>query len=77
MACFELAIEDEGGEREFLFWEAERGAKEDLGRPVPGQSHEAGLFRGNGRWLRRGKRPASIQRASGVFAVRLGCLRAA
>jgi hypothetical protein len=32
---FELATDDEGGEGEFLFWEAERGAKEDLGRPAP------------------------------------------
>ena len=34
MAGFELAIEDNGGKGEFLFWEAELGAKEDLGRPV-------------------------------------------
>ena len=27
-----------------LFWEAERGAKEDLGRPAPGQGHEAHAF---------------------------------
>jgi hypothetical protein len=32
VAGFELATEDEGGEGEFLFWQAERGAKEDLGR---------------------------------------------
>jgi hypothetical protein len=30
VAGFELATEDEGGEGEFLFWEAERGAKEIL-----------------------------------------------
>jgi hypothetical protein len=26
---------------ELLFWEAELGAEEDLGRPAPGQGHEA------------------------------------
>jgi len=41
---FELAIEDNGGKGEFLFWEAELGAKENLGRPAPGQSHEAQAF---------------------------------
>ena len=35
---FELAIEDDGGEGEFLSWQAELGAKEDLGWPAPGQS---------------------------------------
>jgi hypothetical protein len=44
VAGFELATEDEGGIGEFLFWEAERGAKEDLGRPAPGQGHEAHTF---------------------------------
>ena len=34
MAGFELATEDEGGIGEFLFWQAERGAKEDFGRPA-------------------------------------------
>jgi hypothetical protein len=29
---FELAIEEEGGEGELLFWEAELGAEKDLGR---------------------------------------------
>lgn len=38
---FELAVEDEGGIGEFLFGQAELGAKEYLGRPAPGQSHEA------------------------------------
>ena len=41
VAGFELALEDEGGEGELLFWEAELGAEEDLGLPAPGQSHEA------------------------------------
>ena len=41
---FELAIEDNGGEGEFLFGEAELGAKEDLGRPAPGKGHEAHAF---------------------------------
>ncbi len=36
VAGFELATEDEGWEGEFLFWQAERGAKEYLGRPAPG-----------------------------------------
>jgi len=31
LAGFELAIEDNGGKGEFLFGEAELGAKEDLG----------------------------------------------
>ena len=41
VADFELAVEDESGEREFLSWQAELGAKEYLGWPAPGQSHEA------------------------------------
>ena len=44
MPGFELAIEDDGGEGEFLFWEAELGAKENLGRPAPGERHEAHAF---------------------------------
>ena len=32
------------GKGEFLFWQAERGAKEDLGRPAPGEGHEAHSF---------------------------------
>ncbi len=32
------------GEGEFLFWQAERGTKENLGRPAPGQGHEAHTF---------------------------------
>ena len=36
---FELAIEDEGGIGESFSREAEGGAKEDLGRPAPGQRH--------------------------------------
>ena len=32
---FELAVEDNGGIGEFLSWQAELGAKEDLGWPVP------------------------------------------
>jgi hypothetical protein len=43
-AGFELATEDEGGEGELLFWQTELGAKEDLGRPAPGQGHEAHAF---------------------------------
>jgi hypothetical protein len=35
---FELAIEDDGGIGEFLLWQAELGAKEDLGWPPPGES---------------------------------------
>ena len=31
---FELAIEDNGGIGEFLSWQAELGAKEDLGWPA-------------------------------------------
>jgi hypothetical protein len=44
LAGFELAVEDNGGKWEFLFGEAEGGAKEDLGRPAPGQGHEAHAF---------------------------------
>jgi hypothetical protein len=39
-----LAVEEEGGIGEFLPREAEGGAKEDLGRPAPGQGHEAHAF---------------------------------
>jgi hypothetical protein len=35
---FELAIEDDGEIGEFLSWQAELGAKEDLGWPAPGES---------------------------------------
>ena len=35
VAGFELAIEDEGGEGEFLGRQTEAGAKEDFGRPAP------------------------------------------
>jgi hypothetical protein len=38
---FELAVKDNGGVGEFFFWQAELGAKEDLGRPELGQSHQA------------------------------------
>jgi hypothetical protein len=38
---FELALKDEGGIGEFLSCQAELGAKEDLGRPESGQSHQA------------------------------------
>jgi hypothetical protein len=41
---FELAIKDNGWIGEFLPREAEGGAKEDLGRPAPGKSHEAHAF---------------------------------
>ena len=41
---FELAVEEEGGIGEFFPREAEGGAKEDLGRPAPGQGHEAHAF---------------------------------
>ena len=41
---FELAVEDNGGIGEFLSWQAELGAKEDLGWPAPGQSHEVHAF---------------------------------
>src|ERR1700758_1082453 len=41
---FELAVKDDGGVGEFLFWQAELGAKEDLGRPAAGQGHEAHAY---------------------------------
>jgi hypothetical protein len=41
---FELAVEDNGVIGEFLSWQAELGAKEDLVLPAPGQSHEAHAF---------------------------------
>src|SRR6516225_91303 len=41
VAGFELAIEDEGGEGEFFGRQAEAGAKEDFGRPAPGERHQA------------------------------------
>ena len=41
---FELAVEDNGVIGEFLLWQVELGAKEDLGLPAPGQSHEAHAF---------------------------------
>src|SRR5260370_28857008 len=41
---FELAVEDNGGIGEFLSWQAELGAKEDLGWAVPGESHQAHAF---------------------------------
>ena len=44
LAGFELAVKEEGGIGEFLSGEAEGGAKEDLGRPAPGQGHEAHAF---------------------------------
>jgi hypothetical protein len=44
LAGFELAVEDNGGEWEFLFGQAEGGAKEDLGRPAPGEVHKAHAF---------------------------------
>ena len=45
-ACrvFQLAVEEEGGIGEFFRREAEGGAKEDLGRPAPGEGHEAHAF---------------------------------
>ena len=39
-----MAVEEEGGIGEFFSREAEGGAKEDLGRPAPGQGHEAHAF---------------------------------
>ena len=73
---FELAVEDNGGIGEFLSWQAELGAKEDLGLPAPGQSHEAHAFFEER--PRRGMRP-SIQstRVCCFCRVRLGWLRAA
>jgi len=44
LAGFELAVEDEGGIEEFCSREAEGGAKEDLGRPAPGECHEGHAF---------------------------------
>jgi hypothetical protein len=41
---FELAVKEEGGIGEFFPREAEGGAKEDLGRPAPGEGHEAHAF---------------------------------
>jgi hypothetical protein len=40
VAGFELATEDEGGVGELFFWQAELGAKEDLGRPASGEGHD-------------------------------------
>jgi hypothetical protein len=44
LAGFELAVEEEGGKGEFFSREAEGGAKEDLGRPAPGEGHKAHAF---------------------------------
>ena len=44
LAGFELAVKEEGGIGEFFPREAEGGAKEDLGRPAPGEGHEAHAF---------------------------------
>jgi hypothetical protein len=44
LAGFELTLKDECWEGELLFWESERGAKEDLGRPASGESHQAHAF---------------------------------
>jgi hypothetical protein len=44
LAGFELAVEEEGGIGKFFSREAEGGAKEDLGRPAPGESHDAHAF---------------------------------
>jgi hypothetical protein len=44
VACFELAVENEGGEGEFLGRQAEADAKEDFGRPAPVESHQAHPF---------------------------------
>ena len=41
---FQLAVEEEGGIGEFFRREAEGSAKEDLGRPAPGEGHEAHAF---------------------------------
>jgi len=35
VAGFELAIEDEGGEGELLFWQAKLCAEKDFGGPAP------------------------------------------
>ena len=39
-----MAVEEEGGIGEFFSREAEGSAKEDFGRPAPGQGHEAHAF---------------------------------
>jgi hypothetical protein len=44
LAGFELAVEEDGWIGELFPGEAEGGAKEDLGRPAPGQGHEAHAF---------------------------------
>jgi hypothetical protein len=44
LAGFELAVKEEGWIGEFFPREAEGGAKEDLGRPAPGEGHEAHAF---------------------------------
>jgi hypothetical protein len=44
LAGFELAVEEEGWIGEFFRREAEGDAKEDLGRPAPGEGHEAHAF---------------------------------
>ena len=44
LAGFELAVEEEGWIGEFFRRETEGGAKEDLGRPAPGEGHEAHAF---------------------------------
>jgi len=44
MAGFELAVEDECGEGEFLGRQTEVGAKEDFGRPAPGERHQPHPF---------------------------------
>jgi hypothetical protein len=41
---FELAVEDNGWIGEFFPREAKGGAKEDLGRPAPGEGHDAHAF---------------------------------
>jgi hypothetical protein len=51
LAGFELAVKEEGGIGEFFRREAEGSAKEDLGRPAPGERHPGQcLFGGSGRW---------------------------
>ncbi|HSZ78605.1 MAG TPA: hypothetical protein VK775_14470, partial [Chthoniobacterales bacterium] len=44
LAGFELAVEEEGGIGELFPREAEGGTKKDLGRPAPGEGHEAHAF---------------------------------
>jgi hypothetical protein len=39
-----LAVKEEGGKGSFSPRETEGGAKEDLGRPAPGQGHKAHAF---------------------------------